>query len=207
MQHSLIDLVVHFRAASGLSDGNKMLSVLLQRGDQDGSAEGGAAWSWNSSLESKRKFTPKKNSMGMNPRGRSINSASIGGYRLPGWDSLGVARGNNLFPKAPPFDNFHWPVCTPSLLKSTYSHTHAWHRHVHRTRTRLRLTHHMICRLTWCKKYKRQLLVFPQWSKALGGRSLKPSVAFKWFSTLKCCFPGCMYTCFFFSFSTQKIQK
>lgn len=37
---SLIDLVVHFRAASG---SNKMLSALLHREDQDGSVEGGAA--------------------------------------------------------------------------------------------------------------------------------------------------------------------
>lgn len=37
-----IGLVVHFRAALGLSGSNKMLSVLLHRRDQDGSVEGGA---------------------------------------------------------------------------------------------------------------------------------------------------------------------
>ncbi len=90
----------------------------------------------------------------------------------------------------------------------THAHTRA-RAHTH-THTPLRLTHHMMCRLTCYKKYKREKIrCFPLWSKALGDRLFEPSVAFKWFSTWKRCFTGCMWTCVFvlWMFSIHSTHK
>ncbi|TNN83234.1 hypothetical protein EYF80_006567 [Liparis tanakae] len=97
-KHPNIIYSIHSATSQFTSGGDETRSVVRKAS----ALEGGAA-RHGTSEESERKFKPKSNPVDSHPHGRSIKSISIDGNRLPDRDSLGLARGNNLFTDGPPF--------------------------------------------------------------------------------------------------------
>ena len=125
--------------------------------------------------------------MDLNPRGWSINSASIGGYQLPVWGQFGSCRGQQyVHPRLwQPSLSWHaYPVKECSVA-NTHTHTH--------THTPCADLPHDV---DWCvtRNKRGKFGVFSSDQRLREADFFKPSVAFKWFNTSKSCFTGCMFT-------------